>query len=106
LQSIRGPFKKFPESCASVEVVQIVAEVGFSVGSVNAFLKEDFGMRHIFAKFVPRLLSDDQTECRKTTESDIFEQTTQDPSILGIVVTGDEIWVFAYDPETKMQSSE
>jgi histone-lysine N-methyltransferase SETMAR len=36
----------------------------------------------------------------------LFEQSTKDPSILGKVVSGDESWVFAYDPEIKMQPSE
>jgi hypothetical protein len=45
-------------------------------------------------------------ECKKTIAGDLFEQSTQDPSFLGKVVTGNESWVFAYDPKTKMQSSE
>jgi histone-lysine N-methyltransferase SETMAR len=71
-----------------------------------AILKEDLGMRRVCAKLVPRLLSDDQMERKKTIAGDLFEQSTQDPSFLGNVVTGDESWVFAYDAETKLQSSE
>jgi hypothetical protein len=89
-----------------VTVVQIAAEVGLSVVSVHAILKEDLGLRRVCGKFVSRLLSDDQMECRKTTAGELFEQPTQGPSFLGKVVTGDESWVFEYDPETKMQSSE
>jgi transposase len=63
-------------------------------------------MRRVRAKFVPRLLSDDKMERRKTIAGDLFEQSTQDPRFLGQVVTGGESWVFAYDPETKTQSSE
>jgi hypothetical protein len=44
--------------------------------------------------------------CRATTAGDLFEQSMQDPSFLNKVVTGDESWVFAYDPDTMMQSSE
>jgi hypothetical protein len=69
-------------------IVQIAAEVGLSVGSVHTILKEDLGMRRVCAKFVPRLLSVDQMECRKTIAGDLFEQSTQDPSFLGKVVTG------------------
>ena len=36
----------------------------------------------------------------------LFEKSTQDPTFLTKIVTGDESWVFAYDPETKMQSAE
>jgi hypothetical protein len=63
-------------------------------------------MRRVCAKFVLRMLSDDQMECKKTTAGDLFEQSTQDPSFLGKMVTGDESWVFAYDPKTQIQSSE
>jgi hypothetical protein len=80
--------------------------VGLSVGSVHAILKEDMGMGHVCAKFVPRLLSDDRMESMKTTPGDLFEHSTKDPSFLGKVVTADESWVFACDLETKMQSPE
>jgi histone-lysine N-methyltransferase SETMAR len=73
---------------------------------VHAILKEDLGMRRVCAKFVPRLLSDDEMECRKTIGGNSFEQSKQEPSFLGKVVTGNESLVFGYDPETKMQSSE
>jgi hypothetical protein len=73
---------------------------------VHVILKEDLGMRLVCANFVPRLFSDDQMECKKTIAGDLFEQSTQDPSFLGKMVTGDESWVFTYDPKTKMQSSE
>jgi histone-lysine N-methyltransferase SETMAR len=35
----------------------------------------------------------------------LFEQSTQEPSFLGKVVTADESWVFVYDPETNIYSS-
>jgi len=35
----------------------------------------------------------------------LLEKTTQEISFLGKIVTGDESWVFAYDPETEQQSS-
>jgi hypothetical protein len=55
---------------------------------VHAILKEDLGIRCVCAKFVPRLLSDDQIERRKIIAGDLFEKSTQDPSFLGEVVTG------------------
>ena len=35
---------------------------------------------------------------------DILEQLEAEPALLGRVITGDETWVFEYDPETKRQS--
>jgi hypothetical protein len=63
---------------------------------VHAILKEDLGMRRVYAKLVPRLLSDDQMDAGRPLQV----------ICLGKVVTRDESWVFAYGPETKMQSSE
>ena len=37
---------------------------------------------------------------------DLFEKSTQDPTFLTKIVMGDESWVFAYDPETKVHSAE
>jgi hypothetical protein len=45
---------------------------------VHDILKEDLGMRRVWAKFLPRLLSGDQMECTKTIVGDLFEQSTQD----------------------------
>jgi hypothetical protein len=87
-------------------VVEIANEVGLSVGSVHTILSQDLGMRCVCAKFVTRLLSDDQMDCRKTIAGDLFEKSKQDLSFLSKVVTGDETWEFAYDPKSKVESSE
>jgi hypothetical protein len=57
------------------------------------------------AKFWPRILMEDQMESRKVNASEIFEQSTQEAEFLLKVVTGDESWICADDPETKCQSS-
>jgi hypothetical protein len=75
-------------------VVQIAAEVGLSVGLVHAILNEDLGIRRVCAKFVPRLLSDDQVEIRETISGNLFEQSRQHPGFWGKVVIGEENWVF------------
>ena len=35
---------------------------------------------------------------------DIIERLEDNPDLLGRVITGDESWIFEYDPETKRQS--
>ena len=35
---------------------------------------------------------------------DIIKRIENDPDLLGRVITGDESWIFKYDPETKRQS--
>jgi hypothetical protein len=37
---------------------------------------------------------------------DILDCANRDPEFLKTVITGDETWVYGYDPETKAQSSQ
>jgi hypothetical protein len=63
-------------------------------------------MRRVSVKFVPRQLTTDQMECHMMVTGDLFGKSMQDPTFLKKIVTGDKSFVFAYDLETKMQSSE
>jgi len=87
-------------------IVELEQEVGVSHGSIHAILSNDLKMKHVSAKFVLRQLTTDEMECRMMVAGDLFEKSMQDPTLLTKIVTGDESWVFAYDPETKMQSAE
>jgi len=55
------------------------------------------------AKMVPKDLTEEQKQRRVTICQDLLER--QD-DILGRVITGDETWVFQYDPEMKRQSAQ
>ena len=52
---------------------------------------------------VPKELTEEQKQRRVTIRQDLLER--QD-DILGRVITGDETWVYQYDPETKRQSAQ
>ena len=47
----------------------------------------------VCAKFVPRLLTDDQREQRQTIAGDLLERSCEDVQFLKNIVTGDESWV-------------
>jgi len=87
-------------------IVELEQEVGISHGSIGAILSDDLKMRLNSAKFVLRQLTTDQMECRMMFAGDLFEKSMQDLTFLTKIVTGDESWVFAYNPETKMHSAE
>ena len=70
------------------------------------FLREGLKMRLVASKFVPRLLSVDQKQQRLDVCLNLKENAANDPSFLSNVITGDETWGYAYDPETKTQSSQ
>jgi hypothetical protein len=61
-------------------------------------------MQLIAAKFVPSLLSNDQKKCCIAICSVFKEQMENNPNFISAIITGDESWVYGYDPETKQQS--
>ena len=63
-------------------------------------------MRRVSAKFVPRLLTDDQKENRVEISQELLANANGNENFLKNIVTGDETWVYGYDVETKMQSSQ
>jgi [histone H3]-lysine36 N-dimethyltransferase SETMAR len=85
---------------------EVAEEVGIAYGTCQAILTQDLGMRRISAKFVPRLLSLEQKDCRLSVARDLSERAANDAAFLSSIITGDETWVFGYDPETKRQSSQ
>lgn len=87
-------------------VRELADEVGISHGSADTILLEDLGMRRVAAKFVPKLLSPEQRQCRLDVAQDMLQTANADPDFLKTVITGDESWVYGYDPETKVQSSQ
>ena len=73
---------------------------------VYRIITEDLGMKKICTKMVPRLLNEGQKERRVQVCQDILEQLETEPNLVKRVVTGDELWIFEYDPVTKRQSLE
>ena len=58
------------------------------------------------AKFVPRLLTADQKQQRINIYTELRQLASDDEAFLSRVITGDESWVYGYEPETKQQSSQ
>jgi outer membrane lipoprotein-sorting protein len=69
-------------------------------------LSDELNVRQIAAKFVPRLLTDDQKQHRLEVSMKRKEQVRNDPDFLSKVVIGDESWIYVYDPKTKQQLSQ
>jgi hypothetical protein len=85
-------------------VQEIADKVRISTGSAHSILTEDLHMCRVVAKSVPKLLSQEQQQLRLEVTQDMLERTNGDPEFLKTVITGDETWVYGYDPETKVQS--
>jgi len=87
-------------------VREIADDCGISMGSCNTILTDDLHMKSVCAKVWPRLLKDDQREQSQSIAGDLLESSCEDVQFLKYIVTGDENWVYGYDPETKRQSSQ
>ena len=55
---------------------------------------------------VPKVLTDEQKENRVSISRELLDRVRGDPDFLEQEITGDETWVFEYDPDMKRQSSE
>jgi len=73
---------------------------------VLRILQEDLGKRKLYARFVPHSLTPEQRKARVTSCQDIIALPDADKHFLNKIITGDETYCFACDPETKRQSSE
>jgi predicted transcriptional regulator len=85
-------------------VREIAHEVGISTGSAHSIETEDLHTCKVVAKFVPKLLSQEQQQLRLEVMRDMLECSNSDPEFLKTVITGDEMWMYGYDLETKVQS--
>jgi len=56
-------------------------------------------------KFVPHALTREQMYERVAVCQDLLNMINGDKNFLDKVITDDESWCFAYDPETRRQSS-
>ena len=70
------------------------------------FFFDIFDLKHVAAKFVPKLLNFDQKTRRMTIALEMLNDVNDDPDLLKRVITGDKSWVYGYDVEHKAQSSQ
>ena len=101
-----GQIKNFMDKDRCVSIETISAQFDVSEGTVHPIIREELKMRKISAKFVPRVLREDQKERRCHDSREMDELINSDPAVLHALVTCDESWIYRYDPETKRQTSQ
>ena len=87
-------------------VRELAEECGISVGSCHHILTKELKMHCVAAKFVPRLMTSDQQAHRVQVCQDLLDHSENDKEFLSKIITADESWVYCYDLETKVQSSQ
>jgi AraC-like DNA-binding protein len=86
-------------------VREISLQLSLGFGTVQRILTDDLGMSRVSAKMVPKLLTD-EAEKRLTTSQALLQLSEEDTDFMSKIITGDESWVYGYDPETRAQSSQ
>ncbi|UYV77810.1 hypothetical protein LAZ67_15002383 [Cordylochernes scorpioides] len=87
-------------------LLELEQDTGISKTTIGRIVTEDLRLKKTPAKFIPRFLTNEQKLCRLATCEDMLEMTRTDPEWKDKIITGDETWVYGYDPETKRQSAE
>ncbi|UYV80548.1 hypothetical protein LAZ67_19000537, partial [Cordylochernes scorpioides] len=98
--------KELIKSNRRISIKDLSLETGLSVGLCHQIVTKDSDMIRTSSKFVPRILTEEQKEVRMDVCKNKFEMTRTDPEWMQKIITGNETWVYQYDPETKRQSSQ
>ena len=88
-------------------VYQIVETVGILVGSDHSILHDDLCLSKLSAQWVPKALRPNQLNFRSELSMVILIKIEADEGcFFDRIITGDETWVYQYDPKTKQQSKQ
>jgi len=76
--------------------IRAIAElINIDKETVRQILHNNFNMKKVCSKMVPRLLTPDQKEIRMNICADILQNTENYPNILENIITCDESWFFS-----------
>ena len=59
-------------------------------------------MWRMSAKFVPKLLTEEQKELWKEICKNMLDCANHEPEFLKTIITGNETWVYGYEPRNKI----
>ena len=71
---------------------------------VHRVLNKDLSMNKVCARWIPRLLTENEKERRVVASREFLLKNQRDPTFLDRIITVDETWLHYYDPEDKRQS--
>ena len=89
-----------------VTVDGLSQSLDISIGSTHSLLVDHLKMRRVCARWVPRLLTEEQQAVRVQVCQEMLSRFgSQGEDFLDSIVTVDESWMHHFEPETKLQSS-
>ena len=81
--------------------------LGISFTSIHSILNEHLAVKKICSRWIPQNLTNAQKKVRVDYCKEMLEKYDGGASKhVYKIVTGDESWICAYEPETKQQSNE
>ena len=96
--------KTLIEEDAHYTMQEIEELSGIHSSSVLKILRERLGLRKICACWVPHLLTDEQKQSRVRLASQVIEKYDKcDPRRLEEIVTGDETWIYHFQPILRLK---
>ena len=84
----------------------ISSELNLNQFTDHQILTQDLDKRKVCNKMVPKNLMTEQKANRRGVCLDLLDCLEREPEFFSHVITGDEPWIFEYDPETKRQIRE
>ena len=91
------------DNCRIIIRAVAVASVGISFGSCQVIFTDILDMKRAAAKIVLKFLNFEQN---LDIAQEMLTTFKDDPDLFKEVITGNELWVYGYDIETKTQSSQ
>ena len=90
-----------------ITIGYIANAISISRGSANSILTDNLGLSKLSARWVPKALRQDQMDRRADLSLCLLNRfETNEDEFLSKIVTGDETWIYLFDPENKIQSKE
>ncbi|KAL7292870.1 hypothetical protein TKK_0013543 [Trichogramma kaykai] len=80
---------------------ELAEEIGIPHDTCQAILTVNLGLKRLASKLVPRFLSDDEKIRRWEICSELKRRAETDPLFTDSIITGDEMWIYGCDPESK-----
>ncbi|GFT19851.1 uncharacterized protein NPIL_606111 [Nephila pilipes] len=85
---------------------EIEASLDIRMTSINKILHEHLSVKKICSRWIPHNLTNAQKKARVDWCKEMLEKYIQGTSkAVYNIYTGDESWIYAYEPETKQQST-
>lgn len=85
---------------------EIEAFLGISMTSINKILHEHLGVKKVCSRWIPHNLTEAQKKDRVVWCKEMLKKYNRGGSnAVYNIYTGDESWIYAYEPETKQQST-